>query len=67
MTMEELNMNMQIAEASSADLQVLTDDELDNVNGGIILYLLGGFALGAAVGYGAWKLGWWIGGRLSTP
>ena len=38
-------MNVQILEARSVDLRVLTDDELDNVNGGLIWFILGGLAL----------------------
>jgi len=47
-------MHTQIASAPIADLRVLTDDELDDVNGGLIWYVLGGLALvglGAAAGY----------------
>lgn len=50
-------MNMQIAEAPSADLQVLTDDELDDVNGGFIVAILGGAALCGAAYAGAYLLG----------
>jgi len=45
---------MQIAQTmdASSDLRVLTDDELDDVNGGFFFvgWVLG-FAAGAAVGY----------------
>jgi lactobin A/cerein 7B family class IIb bacteriocin len=49
-----MEMNMQISTAPTADFRVLTDDELDDVNGGLIWFILGGLALaglGAAAGW----------------
>jgi lactobin A/cerein 7B family class IIb bacteriocin len=49
-----MDMTMQIAAAPTSDLRILTDDELDNVNGGFIWLFLGGAALitlAAAGGY----------------
>ncbi len=46
-----VEMNMPIAEAKNADLSILTDNELDDVNGGLIfLAYIAAAAVGAAVG-----------------
>ena len=51
-----IEMNMPIAEAKNTDLSILTDNELDDVNGGLIFlaYIAAaavGTAVGAAIGY----------------
>jgi lactobin A/cerein 7B family class IIb bacteriocin len=44
-------MNMPIAETKITDLNILTDNELDDVNGGLIfLAYIAAAAVGAAVG-----------------
>lgn len=44
-------MNMPIAETKNTDLNILTDNELDDVNGGLIfLAYIAAAAVGAAVG-----------------
>jgi lactobin A/cerein 7B family class IIb bacteriocin len=47
-------MNMPIAETKDADLNVLTDKELDDVNGGFLWFIAAGAYLvgvGAVAGY----------------
>jgi len=51
-----IEMKLPIAEAKNTDLSILTDNELDNVNGGLIFlaYIAAaavGTAVGAAIGY----------------
>jgi lactobin A/cerein 7B family class IIb bacteriocin len=51
-------MNMPIAEKKDTDLNVLTDNELDDVNGGFIWFVAAGawlVGVGAAAGYYATK------------
>jgi lactobin A/cerein 7B family class IIb bacteriocin len=51
-------MNMPIAETKDADLSVLADNELDDVNGGFIWFVAAGAYLvgvGAVAGYYATK------------
>ena len=52
-------MNMPIAETKDMDLNALTDNELDDVNGGFIflaLAYIGAATVGAAVGAGIGSL-----------
>ncbi|CAN7649886.1 class IIb bacteriocin, lactobin A/cerein 7B family [Bradyrhizobium sp. LjRoot220] len=47
-------MNMPIAETKETKLSVLTDNELDDVNGGFIWFIAAGayvFGVGAVAGY----------------
>ena len=47
-------MDMSIAEKKDTDLNVLTDNELDDVNGGFIWFIAAGayvFGVGVAAGY----------------
>jgi lactobin A/cerein 7B family class IIb bacteriocin len=51
-------MNMEIAEKKDMDLNALTDDQLDDVNGGFIWFIAAGAYLvgvGAVAGYYATK------------
>jgi lactobin A/cerein 7B family class IIb bacteriocin len=51
-------MNMEIAEKKDTDLNVLTDNELDDVNGGFFWFIAAGaylFGVGAVGGYYATK------------
>ena len=51
-------MNMPISEAKDTELNVLTDNELDNVNGGFFWFIAAGAYLvgvGAVAGYYATK------------
>jgi lactobin A/cerein 7B family class IIb bacteriocin len=53
-----LKMNMPIAEKKEADLNALTDNELDDVNGGFLWFIAAGAYLvgvGAVAGYYATK------------
>ena len=53
-----ITMNMPIAEKKDTDLNVLTDNELDDVNGGFIWFVAAGawlVGVGAAAGYYATK------------
>ena len=53
-----MEMKMPIAEAKNTDLNVLTDNELDDVNGGFIWFIAAGAYLvgvGAVGGYYATK------------
>ena len=55
-----MEMKMPIAEAKNTDLSVLTDNELDDVNGGLIFlaYIAAaavGTAVGSAIGYAIGK------------
>jgi hypothetical protein len=49
-----MEMNMPIAETKDAELNVITDNELDDVNGGLIWFIAAGayvFGVGAVGGY----------------
>lgn len=51
-------MNMPIAETKDMDLQIITDSELDDVNGGFIWFVAAGaylIGVGAVAGYYATK------------
>jgi lactobin A/cerein 7B family class IIb bacteriocin len=51
-------MDMQIAEKKDTDLNLLTDNELDDVNGGFLWFVAAGawlVGVGAAAGYYATK------------
>jgi lactobin A/cerein 7B family class IIb bacteriocin len=51
-------MDMPIAETKNADLNVMTDNELDDVNGGFIWFIAAGaylIGVGAVAGYYATK------------
>ena len=53
-----IEMNMPIAEKKDADLNVLADNELDDVNGGFLWFVAAGAYLvgvGAVAGYYATK------------
>ena len=53
-----IEMNMPIAETKDTDLSALTDNELDDVNGGFIWFVAAGAYLvgvGAVAGYYATK------------
>jgi lactobin A/cerein 7B family class IIb bacteriocin len=55
-----MEMKMPIAEATNTDLSILTDNELDDVNGGLIFlaYIAAaavGTAVGSAIGYAIGK------------
>ena len=53
-----IDMNMPIAEKKDTDLNALTDNELDDVNGGFIWFVAAGawlVGVGAVAGYYATK------------
>ena len=58
----EMNMNMQVAETldSSSDLGLLTDNKLDDVNGGLL------FLAAAAVYIGVGAVGHWYFNQQSS-